>query len=234
MKKIIKNPIISFIIGAVLFGSIGPVLAYRLTADQILYTPTNNSSQITNAQIALDNFYQKTLYGDANETDILNGKTAVVQGKKVIGTLTGFTSLSDTEEITPNSSSTNLNGYYNLSDYSVSCSKCTESSYIPTDYEIKYNISFTSSNRVVTIKKVTINNGEEVEQTATSSLGDIKSSVSAVGGGCGYSVSIVNNGPNNISYGQKIYTPGTTIASFCSSVGNYNSGYMYVSSYFNE
>ena len=234
MKKIIKNPILMFLLGAIIFGSIGPVLAYTLTASQVTYISPDASWHVSNVEDAVDQLYEKTLYGDATENDIISGKSAVVQGRRVDGTLTGFTPISTSENILPGTTSNNLNGYYSLTDYNVTCSRCTEQSYIPTDYDAKYTVSFTKSNTSATIKKITVVNGEEVEQTASSTLDDIKVTITQVGGGCGKTVVITNNGSNNISFGQKLYAPGSQIASVCSSSGNYSTGFMYISTYFNE
>ena len=62
MKKIIKSRIFSFILGAVIFGSIG-VFAYAYSANQITYTPKDstwkksNGEDITNIKDAVDELH---------------------------------------------------------------------------------------------------------------------------------------------------------------------------------
>ena len=89
----------------------------------------------------LDNLYSRvdelTGYGNATSSTILSGYTALVKGKKITGSYTcptcdysnyvaksNITNKSGTTSISPGSSSTALNGYYNLSNYKVSCSSC--------------------------------------------------------------------------------------------------------------
>ena len=53
MKKIIKNPIFTFILGAIIFGSIGSVVAYNYNAKDIGYTPSDNTWEVNNVGDAL-------------------------------------------------------------------------------------------------------------------------------------------------------------------------------------
>ena len=93
----------------------------------------------TTVKSALDNLYSKvadlTSYGNATSSTILSGYTALVNGEKITGSYTcptcdysnyvaksNITSKSGTENVTSlGGSSTTLNGYYNLSNYKVSC-----------------------------------------------------------------------------------------------------------------
>ena len=65
MKKIIKNPIFTFILGALIFGGIAGVSAYTLFANDIRYTPKDstwkksNGENITNVGDAIDELYTK-------------------------------------------------------------------------------------------------------------------------------------------------------------------------------
>ena len=66
MKKIIKNPIFTFILGAVIFGGIVGVSAYTIFANDIGYTPKDttwkksNGEDITNVKDAIDELYEHT------------------------------------------------------------------------------------------------------------------------------------------------------------------------------
>ena len=66
MKKIFKNPIFTFILGAVLFSGITAVSAYTILANDIGYTPKDstwkksNGEDITNVGEAIDGLYEKT------------------------------------------------------------------------------------------------------------------------------------------------------------------------------
>ena len=60
MKKTIKNPIFTFIIGAIIFGSIGVLGAsYLYHADEVSYTPKNNKFEVDNVEDAINELYQK-------------------------------------------------------------------------------------------------------------------------------------------------------------------------------
>ena len=65
MKKIIKNPIFTFILGALIFGGIVGVSAYTIFANDIGYTPKDstwkksNGEDITNVKDAIDDLYSK-------------------------------------------------------------------------------------------------------------------------------------------------------------------------------
>lgn len=59
MKKIIKNNIFGFILGAVIFGTITGVFAYTLASKDVLYDNSTSGSEKTNVQDALDELYEK-------------------------------------------------------------------------------------------------------------------------------------------------------------------------------
>ena len=65
MKKIIKNPIFTFILGSLIFGGIVGVSAYTIFANDIGYTPKDstwkksNGEDITNVSDAIDELYTK-------------------------------------------------------------------------------------------------------------------------------------------------------------------------------
>ena len=60
MKRIIKNPIFMFILGAVIFGGIGVVYAYVATASDVSYSPSDTSWNVSNVKTALDDLYTKS------------------------------------------------------------------------------------------------------------------------------------------------------------------------------
>lgn len=59
MKKIIKNPLLTFILGAIIFGGIGIVSAYTLFAGDIGYTPKDATWEVDNVKDAIDELYEK-------------------------------------------------------------------------------------------------------------------------------------------------------------------------------
>lgn len=62
-------------------------------------------------------------YGFATADKIFSGYAALIKGNKITGTFSP-TALSGTKTISPGASSTTLNGYYDLSNYKVTCSTC--------------------------------------------------------------------------------------------------------------
>lgn len=52
MKKLLSNSLLTFILGALIFGSIGTILAYKLGVNQVSYTP-NDQTLITMLVILL-------------------------------------------------------------------------------------------------------------------------------------------------------------------------------------
>ena len=65
MKKIFKSRVFAFVLGALLFGSIGVVSAYTILANDVGYTPKDttwkksNGEDITNVKDAIDELYIK-------------------------------------------------------------------------------------------------------------------------------------------------------------------------------
>ena len=57
MKKIIKNPIFIFILSAIIFGSMGVVLAATILAKDVSYTPSNTNWKVDNVGDAIDELY---------------------------------------------------------------------------------------------------------------------------------------------------------------------------------
>ena len=61
MKKIFqKSNILSFIVGALLFGCIGTVAAYNLLAKDVKYTPSDSTWEVDNVKDAIDELYIKS------------------------------------------------------------------------------------------------------------------------------------------------------------------------------
>ena len=56
MKKKINSNILSFILGAIIFSG-ATVLAFSLTANTILYAPSNSTWQVNNVEEALNSLY---------------------------------------------------------------------------------------------------------------------------------------------------------------------------------
>lgn len=71
MKKIIKNPIFTLILGLIISGSIG-VLAYSIKAEEIGYTPKDKSWSVSNVREAIDDL--KTNPSGAGNINLSGGK----------------------------------------------------------------------------------------------------------------------------------------------------------------
>jgi len=83
MKKIINSPLFTFILGGIIFGSVG-IYAASYVASDISYTKDGKQTTVSDA---LDNLYNKNSIGDAEASNILLGKTALVQGSLLTGTM---------------------------------------------------------------------------------------------------------------------------------------------------
>ncbi len=59
MKKIFKNPIFTFILGAVLFSGITGVVAATMLAKDVSYTPKDSTWKVDNVKEAIDDLYTK-------------------------------------------------------------------------------------------------------------------------------------------------------------------------------
>ena len=58
MKRVFKNPLVTFILGAVIFST-GSVLAYSFFAQDIGFTPRDSNWQVENTKEALDDLHDK-------------------------------------------------------------------------------------------------------------------------------------------------------------------------------
>ena len=91
MKRVIKSRLFIFIISGIIFTNLGVYATIAYYAKDVLYISNDGKSVTVND--ALDNLYSmkneltnlKSL-GDATEDDILEGKTAVVNGNLLTGT----------------------------------------------------------------------------------------------------------------------------------------------------
>ena len=150
MKKIInKYTIFSFILGGIVFSSVS-IYAYLVAATNVSYTPSNTSWNVSDVNGALNSLYTMANYGDATAGDIKSGKKALVNGSQVTGTLSvpSYTTLSNTENVAPGSSSTSRTGYYYLSNYKVTCGTTTCPSY--TSLSGTQNVAAGSSSATLT------------------------------------------------------------------------------------
>ena len=89
MKKIIKNPIFTFILGALIFTGITSVAAYSILANDIRYTPKDstwkksNGEDITNVKDAIDELYSKA------NLNIKTENLKLIKGTNKIPTIVG-------------------------------------------------------------------------------------------------------------------------------------------------
>mgnify|MGYP004508833469 CR=1 FL=1 len=83
MKKVM------FIFMGIVIGIIGTsYAAYKLMASQVSFDKTNTNLSSENVQDSIDEIADLIKYGDATEGDIASGKTALVNGKKITGSMT--------------------------------------------------------------------------------------------------------------------------------------------------
>ena len=64
-----KKGIIGFVLGALIFGSIGVVSAYTIFANDIGYTPKDTSWEVDNVKDAIDDLYSKANISEKNVED---------------------------------------------------------------------------------------------------------------------------------------------------------------------
>ena len=83
-----------FILLGFILGIVGSCYAaYKLTANQVSFDKSKSSLNSSDVQEAIDELADILSYGDAIENDILEGKTAIVNGKKITGTLVSISSM---------------------------------------------------------------------------------------------------------------------------------------------
>ena len=83
----LKTVIVSFVLGAFIFGIVGAQAATIMAGSDVGYSNTTSGSSATTVQGALDDLYSKFTGGNAAASQILSGKTAYVGGKLVTGTM---------------------------------------------------------------------------------------------------------------------------------------------------
>ena len=79
-----KKNILLVIVTAIVFAGIGAFAAIQYQANEIGY---GNGT----VKDAIDDLYTKSSFGNATSSDILNNKTALVNGEQVTGSITTFT-----------------------------------------------------------------------------------------------------------------------------------------------
>ena len=82
-----KKLLLGFLLGIILCGGI-TYGANIYQSNSIEYNPTDASWEVDNVSAAINSLHNDTIVGDATSSDILSGKTALVQGELVTGTLT--------------------------------------------------------------------------------------------------------------------------------------------------
>lgn len=91
MKKFInKYSFFGFIFGGIIFGSISAYAATVLSSSSVNYSNTNSKMSATNVQSAIDELHDKANYGNASSDTILKGKSALVSGKKITGSMNNY------------------------------------------------------------------------------------------------------------------------------------------------
>ena len=94
MKKVIKNRIFLIIVLCIISCGIGVYAAVTYKASDVLYTSSDGTSMTLND--ALNDLYSIKNLGTATSSDIISGKTAVVQGKLITGTLNKLSNVVET------------------------------------------------------------------------------------------------------------------------------------------
>ena len=100
MKKIIRSRIFLIIICGIIFTSVGGYAATTYKASDVVYNASDGTT--TNVETALNDIYNIKKLGTATSGDIASGKTAVVQGKLVTGTLNNDSGLNNVKTYTYN------------------------------------------------------------------------------------------------------------------------------------
>ena len=87
MKNKTLNNIFYFLLGAILFSFITAYATGSIGANEVLYDNSESGLTSENMQGAINELYDKANYGDAVAGNILSGKTALVQGSTVTGSM---------------------------------------------------------------------------------------------------------------------------------------------------
>ena len=88
--KIIKNPIFTFILGAIIFSSITGVIAYNLTSDKIGFEPDDEDWNVENVEEAINDLYSKKQIDISNMTLVDSKYTQVLNANSTSSTYTSL------------------------------------------------------------------------------------------------------------------------------------------------
>ena len=118
MKKIFKKSnILSFILGAIIFGGVGTVVAATILAKDVSYTPKDTSWQVDNVKDAIEDLYSKAkpeYTGSTTVTPTTSSQTLFTKNKILTNNITiepipsTYKKLTTTTTVSAN---TLLNGY---------------------------------------------------------------------------------------------------------------------------
>ena len=160
MKKFIKNNIIGFILGAVIFSSI-TVAAYSVLANDIRYTPKDstwkksNGEDITNVSEAIDELY--------NKAKILNKLTLKIRSESWSSTDAGVTNynLNNISDILNNYKYLKITGVTtnNVKNYQIMGHNIQTNSNVTLTINKEYDLSQVDNFWIVVYSNTTGTNG---------------------------------------------------------------------------
>ena len=133
INKLKSNSLFTFILGGILFGSIGIYGINEYNSNSIEYSPTDENWEVSNVNEAINSLYSMKTeldnlkgIGDATTAQILSGKKALVKGNTITGTMTNRGTWTNTP--TSSGKVTIPAGYHNGSGY-VDTSKVYDAGY---------------------------------------------------------------------------------------------------------
>ena len=116
MKKHILAIVIGAVIGGLIIGSITTAAAYyTFTGTNVYYNNSNSGGSSSSVSGALDDLYSKISYGNATTSQIVSGRTALINGKKVTGSMNNNGAVS--RSLSPGQTYYIPEGYHNGSGY---------------------------------------------------------------------------------------------------------------------
>lgn len=155
MKKIFKNPIFTFALGALVFGGIAGVSAYNIFANDIGYAPQDSTWNVNNVKGAIDDLYAKvkpdynglTTFTPTTSIQTIPTNNKILRSNIIINAIPStYKNLTITTDV---SSSNLLNGVkaYTSDGELVTgniSTNCISGSYIkPANSQININLGFT-------------------------------------------------------------------------------------------